>query len=63
MKTTSKFLLGFVGGTLAGAAIGLLFAPEKGENTRKIIIDTIEEYSKKGKEFVENKKSEKESAE
>lgn len=63
MKTTSKFLLGFIGGTLAGAAIGLLFAPEKGEDTRKIIMDTIDEYSKKGKEFVDNKRASKESSE
>jgi len=57
MNTTGKFLFGFVVGAIAGATIGLLLAPEKGENTRKLISETIEEYAQKGKDFYDSKKS------
>ena len=33
----SKVLLGFVAGAAVGALAGILFAPDKGENTRKKI--------------------------
>ncbi len=57
MNTTGKFLFGFIAGAIAGAAIGLLLAPEKGESTRKLISETIEEYAQKGKEFYDAKKT------
>jgi len=41
MKTTSLFA--FLGGAVAGAAIALLYAPDKGSETRKKISDKVKE--------------------
>jgi gas vesicle protein len=43
---TGKILLGVLAGVAAGAALGILFAPEKGLVTRKKI-------SKKGTDYVD----------
>lgn len=37
----------FLGGAIAGAAIGLLVAPESGKNTRSKITDTVSDFLKK----------------
>ena len=41
------YLGAFFGGALAGAVIGLLLAPEKGEETRVKITDAVDDFMKK----------------
>lgn len=45
--SAGKSVLGILAGAAVGAAIGILYAPEKGEDTRKKI-------SAKGREFSDN---------
>lgn len=42
---TGKVILGILAGAGAGAILGLLFAPEKGNVTRKNISDKSREYA------------------
>ena len=62
-NTTTKFLLGFIAGALTGATLGLLLAPEKGDETRKLIRDKFDEYAEKGKEVYSKIKKKGEPAE
>ena len=41
----------FIGGLALGAGLGLLFAPDKGENTRKLLAKKIEDFAKKVKDI------------
>jgi len=44
-RSTTNILLGFLAGAAAGAIAGLLFAPDKGSNTRKNIADKASKIS------------------
>ena len=41
------YLSAFLGGAIAGAALGILMAPEKGQDTREKITDAIDDFCKK----------------
>ncbi|HPE34704.1 MAG TPA: YtxH domain-containing protein [Bacteroidales bacterium] len=43
MKSTSSFLIGLISGAAIGAALGILYAPDKGEITRKKITKKAED--------------------
>ena len=51
MNNTTKILAAFAAGALAGAALGILFAPDKGSETRK----KIGEEGKKIADSMKNK--------
>lgn len=43
--SSGKVLLGVLAGAAIGAGIGILFAPDKGSETRKKIVDKSNEYA------------------
>lgn len=45
MSTKTKVLLGIIGAAAAGAAIGLLLAPEKGSDLRKKIKKSAQDWA------------------
>jgi gas vesicle protein len=57
MKNSNKVLIAVGSGLVVGGILGILFAPDKGENTRKKITDsgkkltdTVKDTLQKGKE-------------
>ena len=62
MKTLG-YISAFIGGAIAGAALGILMAPEKGSDTRTKISDAVDDFCnkhdiklsrKEAEEFVED---------
>lgn len=47
MKNTGGVLAALLGGAIVGAALGLLLAPDKGEETRAKIVDTFDTTKEK----------------
>jgi gas vesicle protein len=63
MNKTAKILAAFAAGAVSGAILGILFAPDKGSETRKKITDegkkvadNIKDKFRKGKEKVSDLK-------
>jgi gas vesicle protein len=52
------FLIGFVVGGLIGAGLGLLFAPQSGEETRELLKDKFLELKEKAEKVPEVLKKE-----
>ena len=46
MKTLG-YISAFLGGAIAGAALGILLAPVKGSETQKNLGDTVDDFCKK----------------
>ena len=51
---SGKVLLGILAGLATGATLGILFAPDKGSNTRKKISKSGEDYLNNLKNMVED---------
>lgn len=58
MSKTSNGLFGFITGVVVGAALGILLAPDTGENTRKNIMDNTAKLKEKAEETLETLKKE-----
>jgi gas vesicle protein len=48
----SGFLLGFVLGALAGVAVGFLYAPKPGKETRAMLKEKANEFKEKAGEVI-----------
>lgn len=55
MGNNQRTLLALLAGAAAGAALGMLFAPEKGKDTRKKILDSAKKIKDTVKETAEER--------
>jgi gas vesicle protein len=44
MNSASRYLLAFLGGAITGAALGILYAPDEGSNTRDRLAYRLSRY-------------------
>ena len=47
----SKVILSFLAGAAAGTALGILLAPEKGEETRQKLVEQMDDVSDRARTF------------
>ncbi len=59
-KKGSNALMAFLAGAAAGAILGILYAPDKGTNTREKLSFQLDKYKKMLEEFLADVVSEKE---
>lgn len=52
---TGKFIVGVIIGAALGAVVGMLFAPQSGEETRKVIKKKTKKYLDKSRSFLADK--------
>jgi len=55
-SNSGEAVFAFLLGGVVGAAVGILFAPASGEETRRKIGDWLEESRRKARDFVEEKR-------
>lgn len=58
-KSSSRYLLGVVSGVVIGAGLAVLFAPDKGSNTRGMLSFRLSKYKDDLKKLVNELKKEK----
>ncbi len=53
-SSNARIIAAFLAGAAAGASLGLLLAPDKGENTRRQIRESLGEITGKARETIDD---------